>query len=331
MADDHRFLLPIVIDDTDTAQARVPEKFFSVQWLKVPDGNPTPALETLCRRLVSGEVAPPVRTPRDPMLPREASPPPQSEPDESRKGRWGRRNKHLGPFVASPYPIPAEGKGKDASYWLQVLHWGATNTWALFIRLPKWIRLVIIAVVMIQIFSHGDRSEKRPDRDISPETQKKINDVANRFQKDPNMGIAQFGSLVAKEFGDNDKGGVTILALPFTAPVGDEAANKLAEAAFAQTYTRISMSQHGRLIAGEGGVVDCDMKAMLERGKARDTEFVLCGHVGAAGPSQALSVSLVNTKKDKPLWSALYPVAAADPAKVALDVAAQVPSKDDDD
>jgi hypothetical protein len=335
MADDHRFLLPIVIDDTDTAQARVPEKFFSVQWLKVPDGNPTPALETMCRRLVSGEVAPPTRAPRDPTQPREVSPPAeQTEPDDdSRRGRRGRKKKDLGPFVASAYPVPAEGKGKDASYWLQVLHWGATNSWALFTRLPSWIRWVIIAFLMIQLFSHSDRSDKRPERDpdISPETQKKINDVATRFQKDPKMGIAQFGALVAKEFGDAKGGGVTVLALPFTAPDGDEAAKKLAEAAFAQSYTRISMTQHGKLIADDASIADCDAKAMLERGKLKQTQLVLCGHVGAAGPSQALSVSLVDTRKDKPLWSGLYPIAAADPAKVALDVAAQVPDKDDED
>src|ERR1700689_1623307 len=54
MADDHPFLLPIVIDDTSQSGARVPEKFFTIQWLKVPAGKPTPALESLCRRIASG-------------------------------------------------------------------------------------------------------------------------------------------------------------------------------------------------------------------------------------------------------------------------------------
>src|SRR6201997_130060 len=55
MADDHPFLLPIVIDDTTQAGARVPERFLSVHWLRVPGGRPTPALEALCRRLVCGQ------------------------------------------------------------------------------------------------------------------------------------------------------------------------------------------------------------------------------------------------------------------------------------
>ena len=60
MADDHLFLLPVVIDDTVEARARVPERFLSVQWLKLPAGRPSPALEALCHRLVAGDApAPP--------------------------------------------------------------------------------------------------------------------------------------------------------------------------------------------------------------------------------------------------------------------------------
>ncbi len=63
MADDHAFLLPVVIDDTGQAGARVPEKFLSIQWVRAPGGQPNAALESLCKRLVSGE---PVDGPRAP-------------------------------------------------------------------------------------------------------------------------------------------------------------------------------------------------------------------------------------------------------------------------
>jgi hypothetical protein len=43
LADDVMFLVPVVIDDTRDAGARVPEKFFSVQWLRVSGGVATPA------------------------------------------------------------------------------------------------------------------------------------------------------------------------------------------------------------------------------------------------------------------------------------------------
>ena len=52
MADDHLFLLPVVIDGTAEAHARVPEKFLTVQWLKLPGGRPTSALGSVCKRVV---------------------------------------------------------------------------------------------------------------------------------------------------------------------------------------------------------------------------------------------------------------------------------------
>src|SRR3979490_740237 len=70
MADDHTFLLPIVIDDIDQAGARVPEKFLMVQWLRVPGGRPTAALEALCRRIVSGDAVGPQPSRKAPDRPR---------------------------------------------------------------------------------------------------------------------------------------------------------------------------------------------------------------------------------------------------------------------
>src|ERR1700742_4748972 len=49
MADDHAFLLPVVLDETRQSGARVPEKFLSVQWVRVPGGKANAALESLCK------------------------------------------------------------------------------------------------------------------------------------------------------------------------------------------------------------------------------------------------------------------------------------------
>lgn len=54
MADDVVFLLPVVIDDSNEGIARVPEKFLTVQWLRVKDGDATPAFHELARRLAAG-------------------------------------------------------------------------------------------------------------------------------------------------------------------------------------------------------------------------------------------------------------------------------------
>ncbi|HEX4648818.1 MAG TPA: toll/interleukin-1 receptor domain-containing protein, partial [Steroidobacteraceae bacterium] len=66
MADDHAFLLPIVVDETTQARARVPERFLTVQWTRVPGGQATAALEALCRRLLSGPGPAADSTPRAP-------------------------------------------------------------------------------------------------------------------------------------------------------------------------------------------------------------------------------------------------------------------------
>ena len=42
IADDATFLIPVVIDDTPEATARVPDKFRTVQWSRLPAGTASP-------------------------------------------------------------------------------------------------------------------------------------------------------------------------------------------------------------------------------------------------------------------------------------------------
>ena len=43
MAEDVPFLLPVVVDSTPDATARVPDRFREVQWSRLPDGQASPA------------------------------------------------------------------------------------------------------------------------------------------------------------------------------------------------------------------------------------------------------------------------------------------------
>lgn len=52
MAHDAPFLLPIAIDDTTDATARVPDRFRSVQWTRLPGGVPTPEMVAHVHRLL---------------------------------------------------------------------------------------------------------------------------------------------------------------------------------------------------------------------------------------------------------------------------------------
>jgi TolB-like protein len=332
MADDHPFLLPVTIDDTDAVIARVPEKFQTVQWLKVPDGIPTAALEAVCRRLASGAVAP--AAPRASIHPGGRAPMPVSQPsiesEPSQPSKPGKPGKSTTPFKATPFPVHEKGQG--VRFGVEIGGWALRNGHQLFTRLPRWVRLVIIIWAVIVLFSRGGHAIKDNDRDLSPETQRKLDAVASQYKKDPNMNLGKLGVLVAQEFGDAPQGdGASVLALPFAGQAGDDAAGKLADSAFAQTYTRMSVVRHAHLVAGDFAVTDCALDTLLRQGRTKHSQYVLCGIVDAGGPEQALSIMLADVKRSKVLWSSKYPLAGADPAKIASDVAANVPDPDDDD
>lgn len=55
MAEDVAFLVPVVIDATPESIARVPAKFRTVQWTRLPDGMPTPEFAGQVKRLLQVE------------------------------------------------------------------------------------------------------------------------------------------------------------------------------------------------------------------------------------------------------------------------------------
>jgi len=58
MADDAAFLVPVVVDGTREADARVPEEFFRAQWTWLPGGETPPALAERVRQLLGLDPAP---------------------------------------------------------------------------------------------------------------------------------------------------------------------------------------------------------------------------------------------------------------------------------
>jgi len=138
MADDHTFLLPVVIDATPEAGARVPEKFLTVQWLRVPGGRPTPALEALCRRLVAGDTEVPA-----PKKPREKS--------EARRAR---------PRTPDYPPYPRQEGTGPASYALQVVGWTLQSAWTFFTRLPKWVQILVYLWAFVVLLAKCTPSDR---------------------------------------------------------------------------------------------------------------------------------------------------------------------------
>jgi TolB-like protein len=68
MAGDKPFLLPVVIDGTADATARVPDKFRHIHWTRLPDGNTPPAFVDRVARLLAPHAPALQRTPRAPEV-----------------------------------------------------------------------------------------------------------------------------------------------------------------------------------------------------------------------------------------------------------------------
>jgi hypothetical protein len=307
MADDHLFLLPIVIDDTDQAVARVPEKFLAVQWLKVPGGRPTRALEALCRKVASADIEQP--QPARAASSRQAQPKPAALPLR--------------------YPeFPREEPGQRIRFWAEVLLWACRSAWALFQRLPRWVRIIAYLWLVIVLISRCESSRHRDSADISPAKVEKLKAISEKYQGTLNKNdVIKLGTEIAKNVSDDsdkDEEGSPLLAIPFTAPAGDASAQSLAESAFATAYGKVSLSRHGQVSVTTDPLPSRDLGAALERGRANHSTYILYGTVDTVGKARALTVKIAKVADGSVVWSKTYP-APADPTKIAADVEAGIP------
>jgi TolB-like protein len=312
MADDHLFLLPVAIDATNEAQARVPEKFLTVQWLRVPEGRPTPALEALCRRIASG--AP-------------IEPPPKSTALRSHRSQQT-------PVRAYP-PFPPAEPGRKLQHAIKVLGWLAVSAWISFKRLPRWVRVILYLWAILGLLSlcHERDHHGTP---VSRADSQKLKAIADQYQgsKDP-AALAQLGTQIAKEFAKESAAGRAaanpVFAVPFAALAGDAAAEKFADAAFAQTYERLALAHHGHVDLARDSAASRDPAAALQSARALGAQYVVYGSVDKQPAGAALSVSVADVGKGTVLWSEHYPIASADPAQIAVQISSKVPQPDSDD
>ncbi|QYM78268.1 toll/interleukin-1 receptor domain-containing protein [Horticoccus luteus] len=154
LADDVTFLVPVVIDDTPEYQARVPEKFSTVQWLRCPGGVATPQLAALARRLAAGPSAPPVPGSRRSAPPKIGSA--SRDPASSRL-------RELPVFPA----FPEAGHRLRFAYDLVV--WLGRFATALCLRLPRWIRILLVVLIISKAISafFRARQDSAPARERS--------------------------------------------------------------------------------------------------------------------------------------------------------------------
>jgi hypothetical protein len=310
MADDHPFLLPIVIDDTDQSVARVPEKFLAVQWLKVPGGRPTRALESLCRRIASDQDAHPAR----------------KSPGGERKA-----------YSVTPSPtnpeFPLEVPGQRLRFWVDVAAWASRSAWMRFKRLPRWVRVGASAWVAIALVSHCSSSTHPDSAEITPAKIEKLKTISQAYQSGRDKSdTAKLGAQIAKAFSDESEdtedtvaARSPLLAIAFTGPPGDAAALKLADSTFAMTYGMIEISHHGRVSLMKEPLPSRELGAALERGRANHSTYVLFGTVDGIDQARVLTVKIAKVADGSVVWSKSYPAAGADPARIAAEVDANIP------
>ena len=310
MADDYTFLLPVVIDDTTQSGARVPEKFLSVHWLRVPGVRPTLALEALCRRLVSGRpvIEPAKKTPDQPAATR-------SQPH------------------TREYPqFPREEPGQTIRFWVQIVGWAFQSAWIFFKGFPRWVQIGVYIWLAFALMSKGCvPSDKRSDR-ASSEAAKTLKEIPGNYERslstptDTDLG-SQIARKVTAEVGERLGAGRPLLAIPFSAPSDDPAAERLADSMFAQVYGKVELSHHGQVGLTKEPLSAPDLSAAVQQGRALHSKYVLYGAVDK--PAQSLTVNMVAVADGSLLWSQSYPVANADPAKIAAEVSSKVPSLSD--
>jgi TolB-like protein len=313
MADDHPFLLPVVIDATDQARARVPEKFLTVQWLRVPGGQPTAALEALCRRLASGEAA-------------------AHEP--ARKAPRAGKSASAPRVVAYP-EFPKQEPGQKMGIWFRVVGWAFRSAWIFFNQLPRWVRTIVYIWLSIALLSRGCSSGHHRVADISSADAAKLNGISEKYHGSLNKAdIANLGKQIASEFaddvGDHAPERSPLLAIPFTAPAGDAAAEKLADSTFALVYGKVAIAHHGLVGLSPESTSCGDLKSALERGRSNHSKYVLCGAIAGEASHPLLTVKIAKVSEGTAVWSKSYPVAGADATKIAAEVDAQVPSLNED-
>jgi hypothetical protein len=314
MADDHTFLLPVVIDGTNEAGARVPDKFLTVQWMRVPGGQPTPALEALCRRLVSGQ----------PM----GSPPRKKAPEAPARIR--------APTPHSGYPeFPREEPGQRLRFWVQVLGWACQTAWTFFSRFPRWIRILLGVWLFIVLLSRGCTPSERHHEKVAAAPAKSVAETAAGDSQDSSSTVdvsklgAQIARQVSEQAGAKLAAHSALLAIPFGAPSADPTAQELAESTFAQTYGKVAISHHGHVDLLNEPLSSLDSAAAAARGRAHHSNYVLFGAIDSHSAPPSLIVKIVAVADGSVLWSHAYPSAGADPARIATDVDSKVQSLED--
>jgi hypothetical protein len=185
------------------------------------------------------------------------------------------------------------------------------------------VRIIAYVWLCFALISRCGSSKHHEAANIPPAEVEKLKAIsANSLNKND---LIKLGTEIAKSASDeDDRDDSQLLAIPFTAPAGDAAAQKLAESAFATAYGKVSLSRHGQVSVSTDPLPSRDLGAALERGRANHSAYVLYGTVDTVDKSQALTVKIAKVADGTVVWSKTYP-APADPTAIAAELEAKIP------
>lgn len=354
MADDVLFLLPVVIDDTTEANARVPDRFLTVQWLRAPAGQPTPALQSLIERIRAGDHQLYPRLPgatRPPMYQRTVAPfgpPPCPPPDPPPLAKCDPAPSGPPPPQVPPIPPTPEKGGffHGIRFVFELLWWALTAAWILFSRLPKWGRVLVVVWIVISLFSTRCSNSssprvvhtggERPGSGRGIEREKKARQFAERISQSAREGgitldsaeLSKLGTEIAQVFvegfGEGPGTGRPLLIVPFAPTAAEDPASKFAHAVFLSLYGRLSLERRGD-IAVTAPIPDGNLTApLLARGRQLGANFMLTASPVPATTPPGLKVQLLAVSDSSVSWSETFPAEGADATSVAEKIAEQV-------
>ncbi len=334
MADDVLFLVPVVIDDTPEAGARVPERFLSVQWLRVPGGRPNDGLAQLCQRLLAGDHRSAAASRAAPRTNAPQAEPASAEPAAA-----------AGAIPMPPFPPRPADPRDNLHYLAQVFWWLINATRLLFKRLPKAIRILLVvwlAIVFLGRCSESDSADRQPSASgsaktkdaappaVEPDTAEQLRNAAQKLDQvaadqaaSPiGAGFARAGAEIARavstEMAKGGAGSAVLAIAPFALAVEDLIEAEAAEDIFDTVFAQLALSRPGLAralpLAGDRLPPDGALTAIAMQG---GQAYVLVARVNPAGATtRQLEVRLLASATGESAWAATYPWPVTDPAAV---------------
>jgi hypothetical protein len=299
MADDVIYLLPVTIDDVDESTARVPEQFLNVQWLRAPGGQLTPALNDLCRRLLSGgshQMHKPASTATRATTARSA-PPPLAAAAAAADKHNAKEDEDLAP--------PA---GKEWWFWLR-------RVWR---KMPRWVRFCLWGVFVLSALNTCVRCS----RDDEPTRERKAAAVVNALANSQTDGkfdpatvkkSVQDALKAAAEARANNRKPATPPDLDYLSLTGGSSAKEVDKALYGQLISAHEFKVHLSALPLKGTPGD---STPVDRAKFVGARLVLSGGLTKQDDGkEIIRVTLQRVSDGETLWTADY---AGDNAPVVI-------------